>query len=372
MDNRKRILHFRNTLGWDGMTIVEYRIALQLKDEFVFDWFIFGNKIGPYEEKFRELGSQIVHLEDIKLQFRARTLESALYKFLKNSSYDTVYFDTEFAGRSWLMFISGLAGVKYRVIHSHNTGETRHTPKLVNGFFKLLMKFVTTDYLACSREAAEWLFPHSCLNKVKYVKNGIDTESFRFTSTKRDRIRKQFGISDATLVIGNVGRLSKQKNQIKAIDILSAVKKKTNDVILLIVGSGELETEMKEYVRQKNLTDCVIFAGGTNDVASFYCAMDVFLLPSLYEGFGIVSIEASAAGLPVLMSDKTPNEVLLNENMRQLSLEASDEAWANCILKMADLKINRDEAWRNVKDSGYDIHDCVDVVRTVLQHRKKT
>lgn len=372
MDNRKRILHFRNTLGWDGMTIVEYRIALQLKDEFVFDWFIFGNKIGPYEEKFRELGSQIVHLEDIKLQFRARTLESALYKFLKNSSYDTVYFDTEFAGRSWLMFISCLAGVKYRVIHSHNTGETRHTPKLVNGFFKLLMKFVTTDYLACSQDAAIWLFPHSRLDRVIYVRNGIDTESFRFNPQERDRIRKQFGISDTTLVIGNVGRLCKQKNQRKAIDILAAAKKKDNNVVLLLVGSGELEGNLKEYSRQKNLTDCIIFAGSTNDVASYYCAMDIFILPSLYEGLAIVSIEAAATGLPVLMSDRTPKETSLNENMRQLSLEATDEAWADNVLKMADFEINRDEAWQNVKDSGYDIHDCADVVRTVLQHRNKT
>ena len=107
-------------------------------------------------------------------------------------------------------------------------------------------------------------------------------------------------------------------------------------------------------------------------MASYYCAMDIFILPSLYEGLAIVSIEAAATGLPVLMSDRTPKETSLNENMRQLSLEATDEAWADNVLKMADFEINRDEAWQNVKDSGYDIHDCADVVRTVLQHRNKT
>lgn len=144
------------------------------------------------------------------------------------------------------------------------------------------------------------------------INNAIDTTAYTYDTNKRVELRRQLGLADE-LVIGHVGRFNPQKNHPFLMDIFAALLKKESNAVLLLVGGGEGMSKMQEKVQELGIAEHVRFLGVRSDVADLMQAMDVFVLPSLYEGLPVTMVEAQAAGLPCIISDKVPPECILTE-----------------------------------------------------------
>ena len=372
-DQPIRVLHVKNKLFYDGVTIIEHRIAERLKAKnIIYDWFLISDEEGIFEERFEALGSRIYRCSEFAQKYKTRFPSIVFYKFVKECKYDYVYFDTDFSGRAYWLLWARFAGVERRMIHSHNSDSEGGVSPLVNNFFKLIMRFAATDYLACSRKAAYYLFPRDKAEKAMIVKNGVDAKKFAFNQASREEIRNRYGISEDCLVLGHVGRFSKVKNHEKLIGIFNAFQKIHSNSKLILIGTGELMQSIKDQVESMNLSDKVIFVGSTDDVPSYLSAMDVFVFPSFFEGFGMVVLEALTSGLQVYASDCLPSEILSFDDVIAISLSLSDEEWALKIHDcLKDFKINRDVAYKVIVDKGYDITDVAeDVANLVLTDKQ--
>lgn len=301
-----------------------------------------------------------------KIRFGVR-----LYRFLKSHNYDIVHVNS---GRISIQVTSLLAarlsGTKIRIAHSHSTGSEA-------GIFKesirtILRKVITqnaTMLVACSRNAAIWTFGKNAADNTIIAKNGIDAKKFAFSKNVRNTYRQKLGWEDC-FVVGHVGRFAEEKNHNFLIKIFKRVVELDASARLLLVGEGPLEHEIRILVDQYGLTDKVLFAGVTNHVEYYLCAMDVFVLPSLYEGFGIVNIEAQASGLPCIVSNVVPREAHLSGQMEFLPLESGEYFWADKILQYLPDKYHaeREESWRKVVDAGYDICDTAPILQYLYKN----
>ncbi|WP_174734328.1 glycosyltransferase family 1 protein [Mesobacillus harenae] len=253
--------------------------------------------------------------------------------------------------------------------HSHIAGG-EHTLK---SYIKFLMRYplrYIADYLfACSESAAKWMYGKRS-NESQVLNNAIDAKKYVFSEQIRTLKRKELKIEDK-FVIGHIGRFQTQKNHLFLIDIFNAVHDKYNNSILLLVGDGELRPFIEKRIKELGLIDSVIFTGVRSDIPDLLQAMDLFLFPSLYEGLGIVSIEAQAAGLHTIVSDTIPQDAYLTNLIESISLQDSKEKWAEKILKYTT-GYNRKNTYEQIKSKGYDIEaTSMWIQRFYLEHWKE-
>lgn len=240
------------------------------------------------------------------------------------------------------------------ISHSHIAGG-EHS---VKSYLKVIMRYplrYMADYLfACSKSAAIWMYgKHS--HSAYIINNAIDAEKFVFNKNMRKDKRKELQIEDK-FVIGHVGRFHIQKNHKFLIDIFKEVHDRNRDSVLLLVGDGDLRQSIEEKVNNLGLADNVIFTGVRSDIPELFQAMDVFVFPSLYEGLGIVAVEAQAAGLHCIVADTIPKEAYVTDLVEKEYLKTSKELWAERILKYAK-GYDRRNTYEQIKSSGYDIEE---------------
>ena len=186
------------------------------------------------------------------------------------------------------------------------------------------------------------------------LKNAIDSQNFIANANTRKEIRKELGLEDK-FVVGHVGRLHPQKNHDFLIDVFAEIKKKKPDAELILVGTGPLEEKVRSKVADMGLTESVQFLGNRKDMNRIYQAMDVFVFPSLFEGLGIVAIEAQAAGVPIVCSEGLPPETDITPIYRKLLLSDGAEEWANAALEMAQNPNAHTNMQKYVIDAGFDM-----------------
>lgn len=168
--------------------------------------------------------------------------------------------------------------------------------------------------------------------KYEVIPNGIDFGRFSYNSAKRESLRAELFL-DHRVVIGHVGRFVNEKNHEFVIKVFEEYLKQDPNAVLLLIGDGEKREHIHQFVCKKGLEDRVIFTGEVTNVEEYYSAMDVFLFPSLYEGLGIVLIEAQSQGLPCVISERIPSEVVINDNCTALSLNADISVWTDALAK---------------------------------------
>ncbi len=246
-------------------------------------------------------------------------------------------------------------GIPVRICHGHNTAGKGETKKnILKYLLRPFSKLYATNYFACSKYAGQWLFGKKILQNddFKVLKNAIDVDKFKFNNNIRNEIRNKYKLN-GKFVIGHVGRFCYQKNHDFLIDVFNEIYKLEKSAVLILIGEGELEKQIKDKVKKLGLEKAVLFCGTCNNINEFYQAMDVFVLPSYYEGFGIVSIESQTSGLPTICSDKTPVETKLCDNIEYISLDNSALFWANAVLNKKNY--NRKDESIAVKNNGFDI-----------------
>lgn len=244
-------------------------------------------------------------------------------------------------------------GVPVRILHSHNARGADGTVRKVRNF--LLNKWgirYANRYFACSEAAGVYLYGKRKMEKhqVWVINNAIDLKRYAFREERREQIRRQYGIGPEEMLLGNVGRFVEQKNQIRLLEIFAAAEKKL-DVKLILLGDGELREDLRNKAEQLGIIEKVIFAGVVDDVENYLSAMDVFLLPSLYEGLPVVCVEAQAAGLPCLVSSNVTREIKLTD--RVYFIENGETAkWCEMLERLAH---NGAAGRRGMELEAYDI-----------------
>ena len=273
----------------------------------------------PYDE-IKKLGGRVFLVP--KYQNLPKYLK-ALEKLFKENQYRIVHSNINTLS-VFPLYAAKKAGVPIRISHSHSTSNPKEWKRnLIKNILRPFSKRYATDYFACSELAGRYLFGNKAFDqgKVKIIHNAIDIEKFKFDEVARKKLRKGFGIKDSTIVIGHVGRFVQQKNHTFLVDVFNEYYKKNPDSKLLLVGSGPLEDEIKRKVKRLGLDDSVFFLGQRDDTNKLYSAMDVFCLPSLYEGLPVVGVEAQAAGLPTIFSNRISKEVIVSSYAKIVSIQ---------------------------------------------------
>ena len=235
------------------------------------------------------------------------------------------------------LFAAWRAGVPVRICHNHTTA---HWGEGAKTFLKYILrpfnKIFATDYFACGETAGRWMYGDRCFDagKVTVMPNAIDTEKFAFDPEARVRLRNELGIPQDAFVVGHVGRFMYQKNHSFLVDIFAELLKEKPSARLLLIGEGELMGQIQEKVRRLGIKDSVIFTGARQDVNKLYSVMDVFCLPSFYEGMPVVAWEAQANGLPCVFSDEVSKESEKSQNCYFVDINEAREKWSGLLLAL--------------------------------------
>ena len=253
------------------------------------------------------------------------------------------------------------SGIKHIIQHSHSTKFS--DTKLSEMRNRLLMKFVgffATDYIACSPEAA-YLFGKKRVDNgdVMILPNAINLELYTFDKELRRRIREEFGCKEDTILVGNVGRLCPQKNQTFVIDIFRQIHSIIPNSKFLIVGEGALRSELEKKISDYSLNDIVLLTGKRTDVKAILSGLDVFLMPSFFEGAPVSAIEARTCGLPCILSDTITQSVKM-DGVKFQSLDDSADVWAKETLDYYNSRV------------GYDRNDCSEIINHGFDISKTT
>lgn len=226
-------------------------------------------------------------------------------------------------------------GIPVRILHSHNArGADGIGKKIRNYVLNKWGIFYADEFFACSKSAGRYLFGESAVaqEKVRVIPNAVDVRRYRYSEEKRLKMRRELGVEN-NLVLGHVGRFAEQKNHVQLIDIFYETQKRYPDAKLLLLGDGPLRLQVEEKIKQLGIADKVMFVGTVDHVWDYMQAMDIFLLPSLYEGLPVVCVEAQAADLPCLLSDRISDEIKLTENVYFLD-NGDIAAWVDKIGKV--------------------------------------
>lgn len=271
------------------------------------------------------------------------------YKIIKKVNPDVVHCHMNLMNFIPL-FIAFLCGTKMRISHSHIAADNINS-KLIIKISKKLNLLFANRYLSCGKLAGKYMYGS---HKFTVIKNAIQTKDFLFDNSKRKKIREKYNLNRDTLLLGNIGRYTKQKNQIFLIDVFSKINLQIPNSKLLIIGEGEDENKIREAILKYNLETSVELISPKKQIDSYLSAMDLFLLPSLYEGFPVVAVEVQANGLPMIMSNTVDDETKLTP----LALSAPLNNIAQWVEVINSVVINKNRANTNIEVfEKYDIEN---------------
>ena len=308
-------------------------------------------------EKAEGLGAKVFFMPHLSLK-NIQGFIKYYHSFFAENHYDIVH--SHFNQLDAIVFpIARKHGVRKCISHSHNTKLSDYKLRAIRNRIMCFNIAYNANYLAaCSEKAGRVLYGRSFSHRRNklIIHNGIDCEKFRFSVENRQQIRNEFGIEDDVVLIGHVGGFRLQKNHIFLVRIFSKLIKENPNYRLMLVGYGETMDMVKEECHKLGIENNVIFTGARSDVASLMSAMDIFLFPSLYEGLGVVLIEAQASGLFCVASDCVPGDAKVTNNILWLPLKKEEQYWAERILEVPSINDSqRIEAANEVYSNGYDI-----------------
>lgn len=278
----------------------------------------------------------------------------ACKKILAQGDYDIVHNNTLHVALP-MMLCAKLHHVPVRILHSHSSkmGETKKK-ELRNKMFLPLLRSLATDYAACSKLAGNAMFGSSYYTVIPNV---IQTDKYIFNEEIRNKVRHKMGVENK-FVVATVGRLAEQKNPFFAIDVFKELVNIMPNTEYWWIGSGELDNQVAAYVQQQGLTDKVKLLGSRNDVIDLYQAMDVFFLPSLFEGLPLTGVEAQAMGLPMVVSDTVTDEMVYTDLIDFVELKKYQKVWAIHLAEALRKKVKRDNYSKQLMNSVFSDIGC--------------
>ena len=338
-----KIVHSICDIKYNGVEKVVFSICKNL-DKNKFDVIVLTGKNvdSRLEKEFKDNNIKIVKLNNDK-----HLNPIGYYKdFLKyiNKDIDIIHIHSNSSTVVIELLLSLFKGIKKRIVHCHSNSSNN---KFIHYLLKPFVNLFMTYGLACSNDVKKWQF----YNKSQVLFNGINTKDFIFNNNNRKKIRQKYDINENEYLYGMIARFSDTKNHEFIINLLRENNDKS--IKILFVGDGPLEEKIKDLVKKYKLDNQIIFAGVTNNVNEYYSAFDGFILPSKFEGLGIVLIEAQYNGLPCIVSEAIHDDAIISNLVKKINLD-DYKSW----IEMLELKEKNTD--RNVMlKSKYDIKDNV-------------
>lgn len=354
-----RILHIVPNMqagGLETLIMSWYRNIDRSKVQF--DFLVHYQGKFFYDDEIERLGGKIYHLSVRDDSNFIKYLHDLDRFFKEHKEYKIVHGHMESLGQFYFK-AAKKHGVPVRIAHSHNSATEPTLKGKVKGMLAKGFPKYATNYFACSELAGQFMFGN---RNFTVIKNAIDLSYFQYNEETRIEMRAELNLKNK-FVIGHVGRFCTQKNHKYLIDVFEQIHKRNSNAILLLIGKGEFLEEVKAYVAEKSLSGCVSFLGVRNDVNKLYDAMDVFVFPSIFEGLGIVAIEAQESRLMTVCSDVVPKEANVTEYYKAISLQEAPERWAEEICEYAN-GYEKKDVTDKIRNAGYDIKKSA----LMLQH----
>lgn len=333
--------------------MMNYIRHMNLK-QFHIDFAVRGPERGAYDDELESLGCKIYRLP--QRSKHPIDFQKKLRSILTTHNYQIIHSHAD-AMSSWILKIAKECDVPVRIAHSHNTQHLTTNPIKfqLNEFARKNINKYATDRFACSQAAGKWLFGNA---SFEVIHNAIETRDYAFDNEKRKTIRKKYGISDDTILLGHVGRFDTQKNHVFLIDMFAELAKKNDNYKLMCVGDGWLRDDIEKQIKENNLTGKVILAGQQKNAKDFYNSFDLYVFPSLFEGLSFVLIEAQANGLTCINSDGVPQETNLSGDDKMIYFPLERKKWVDEILGLGRPERYNGEIY--VIEHGYDInHEAI-------------
>ena len=357
-----RILHIIGNTDIGGIAIVVRNYMKYIdKNNYHFDIATSQKRIGEIGIQLKQMGANIYYLP---LKSRGiKEHKACLIRILKAGKYDAIHVHSN--STSYVdLYIAKKCGIKCRVAHAHLSRYCETLRELATILIGRKLNYIyATKLIGCGKEAGDWIFGRKAMLSAKgcVLPNAVDTTKYMFDKNIRNRVRTELNITNK-YVIGMIIRFKKQKNHSFALRVASILNEESTDYLFVFVGGGDLENKMKRYCNEHGLKENVIFLGPRNDVERLYQAFDVCIMPSLYEGFPVVGVEALCAGLPVLLSDRITKELSFGEHVQYLALEI--ERW---VYKIREKPCNlfREKGLIEANSHGFDIRDSVKTLEKI-------
>lgn len=345
-----RILHVVQRMEAAGVQSFLMNIYRNIdREKYQFDFLTHYSEKQFYDDEILKLGGKIYRLtvrEDHNLLKYMKDLNRF---FNEHMEYQIVHGHMDSLGVFYLE-AAKLHKVPCRIAHAHTVIIGGDYKKRLRNLFNRAFKLNATLLLACSPEAGEYMFRKS---KFNVMKNPIDIKRFSYNESVRKQVREELQITDQ-IVIGHVGRFAKAKNHEFLLNVFQNILLMEPNAVLLLVGQGEMEANIHEKASDLGIEQNIIYLGVRQDVWRIYQAMDAFVFPSIFEGLGIVAIEAQSAGLPTLCSDRIPALARATDLFNSLSLEESAAAWAEAVLAVIKDTVRTDQT-EALTTAGYDV-----------------
>lgn len=310
-----------------------------------------------FEDEIRQLGGKIYKVLSTKAGYIKYKKSIRNFFEIHAKEYLAIWMNTSILINLDYLKYAKKYGIKSRILHSHTS---RNFKGPLFGFLhfinkKISVKKYATDYWACATAAGKWFYTEDLLRTDSFcvISNAIDVDKYKYNESIRQLYREQLDLGDA-FVLGTVGRLIPLKNHSFMIDILAEILKKRENSCLVLVGDGELFDALKEKANHMGIADKVKLLGSRQDVPQILQTMDVFLLPSEFEGLPLSLLEAQAAGLVCYASDVITDEVKVTSEVNYLPLESGAKKWADTILEKTN-NVDRIQLYEEVKQSRFDI-----------------
>lgn len=329
--NEKRVLHIVSAMNRGGAETLLMNVYRNIdKAKVQFDFISHHQESCDYDNEIEAMGGRIYRIKSLGQQgpfSYVRTLK----RIMGENQYVAVHSHTDYQS-GFPALAAKYAGVKKRICHSHSNLRTNGLKeKMLYQLFRAVIHYAATDYCACSDVAARSLFGEK--NGVHILKNGIDMSDYINMSSGRS-VREELGIADDAKIIGHVGNFSDTKNQAFILKVVKKLVKEDSNIVAVLVGDGPLKSTIEAEAKKLGINQHIRFLGIRTDIARLMKTFDVFLFPSLFEGFGIVAIEAQCAGTPCVASDTVPQTTDMGLHLiTYVNLEDDITIWMNEIKK---------------------------------------
>ena len=340
-----------NRGGIETMIMNHYRLINRKNIQI--DFLVHREERGAYDDEIEKMGGVIYRIPPISLIPFSR-YKKQLNNFFENHSEYSIVHSHMNALSYFVLKAAQRHGVKIRIAHSHIASTDKGIKGMVKEFYKKRLNKYCNYMFACGEKAGRYLFgDHNYdTGKVKIFNNAIDSLKYEYDEKIRNSFREELGI-DGKFVIGHIARLTHQKNQLFLIDIFKELVEREPNSVLLVIGTGEEEGSIKQKITDLKLEKNVKLLGVQSNTSPYYQAMDVFLLPSLYEGLPVTLIEAQAAGVMAIAADTIDKDVKITELLKFIPLNISPEDWAREILQYKG--IERKRTSNLIKQNRYDV-----------------
>lgn len=295
-------------------------------------------------KEIQHLGGSVYYIDKQNIGLKAYI--KSLGEILRNEQIDIVHIHGSSASIALEEWIAKRNHVKNIIVHSHSTHSGHST---IHRFLRPIATMWANKHLACGDLAGKWMYGN---HSFRIMPNAIDTDRYYFNSIKREKLRSEFNIPCESIVLGNVGSLQNGKNQQFLLKLMQDNKELS--LFLLLIGQGENKHLLSQMAKDYGIEDKVRFLGQRNDVPDLLNALDIFVLPSFFEGFPIVAVEAQASGLHCLLSDKISQEVQLTDLVQYLPI-SDTSLWLNAISKIRYKKVEREKYKDIIASKGFDV-----------------